>query len=256
VFVGTDAASAESLRARDGFAPFDDPALSSVPGAFRAEPGSWVGISGRARVIMYNTELVDEAELPDSVFDLADARWEGKIAIPSTANSSFSAWVSSLRKLQGDEAAEGLLEALQDNDVEVLAEHTDVRRAVGAGEFELGLVNHYYYQLEKDAGSPVGVIYPDQGDGEVGVLVNAAAASIVAGAPHEENARAFIRFLLSEEAQRIFAEVNFEYPLVEGVTESKADVKRGSFQESDVSLSELGSLNDSTLDLIDGVGLE
>lgn len=256
VFVGTDAASAESLRAKGVFEPFAAPELSALPAEFRTTDGSWIGISGRARVIMYNKNLVSPADLPKSVFDLKDAKWKGKIAIPSTTNSSFTAWVSSVRKLRGDAAAEDLLKALKANDVKVLREHTDVRKAVGAGEFALGLVNHYYYQLEKEAGSPVGVIYPDQGADDIGVLVNSAAASIVKGAPHQENARAFMKFLLSAEAQKIFAEANFEYPLVPGVAEDRADVKRGAFKESKVSLSELGQMNESTLDLIEKVGLE
>lgn len=256
VFVGTDAATAETLRGKGVFAPLDDAALAAIPAAFRAEDGSWVGISGRARVIMYNSDLVPAAELPDSVFDLADAKWKGEIAIPATTNSSFTAWVSSLRALEGDAAAEELLRALKSNDVEILNEHTDVRKAVGRGEFSLGLVNHYYYELEKEAGSPVGVIYSDQGEGETGVLVNVAAASIVAGARHAENALAFIRFLLGDEAQRIFAETNFEYPLVEGVVETRAGVKRGTFKESPVSLQELGLMNESTLDLLEEIGLE
>jgi iron(III) transport system substrate-binding protein len=254
-FIGTDAAAAESLRERGVFATFDDPVLDAIDPAFRAEDGTWVGVSGRARVIMYNTELVEEADLPDSVFDLENPSWSGKVAIPSTTNSSFTAWVSSLRVLVGDERTHDLLEALKENDVTVLREHTDVRRAVGNGEFALGLVNHYYYQLEKEEGSPVGVIYPDQAEGEVGVLLNVAAGSVVEGADHAENAAAFMRFLLGVEAQELFASLNFEYPLIPGV-ETVADVKRGTFTESDVSLVELGEMNDSTLDFIDEIGLE
>lgn len=256
IFVGTDAATAETLRGRGVFAPFDDPVLDSIDPAFHAEDGSWVGVSGRARVIMYNTDKVAEGDVPSSVFDLTDPKWKGEVAIPSTANSSFTAWVSSLRKLRGDDATREFLQALKDNDLNVLNEHTDVRNAVGAGEFSIGLVNHYYYQLEKQEGSPVGVVYPDQGADDIGVLVNVAAASIVDGAPHEENARAFMRFLLGEEAQRIFAESNFEYPLVEGVAETLADVKRGTFKESDVGLQELGAMNESTLDLLEEIALE
>jgi iron(III) transport system substrate-binding protein len=256
VFVGTDAATAESLRAEGVFAPWEAEELAALPPGFRAEDGSWIGVSGRARVIMYNTELVEPAGVPSSVFDLVDEEWQGKVAIPSTTNSSFTAWVSSLRKLRGDDATRDLLQGLKDNDVTVLREHTDVRNAVGNGEFAIGLVNHYYYELEKEEGSPVAVVYPDQGDGEVGVLVNAAAASIVEGAPHSENAEAFMRFLLGETAQQIFAETNFEYPLVPGVAESRAEVKRGTFVESPVSLVELGAMNNDTLDFIDEIGLE
>jgi iron(III) transport system substrate-binding protein len=254
VFVGTDAATAESLRAEGVFATFAAPELQAIPAELRADDGSWVGISGRARVIMYNTELVSADALPDSVFDLTAEEWSDKIAIPSTTNSSFTAWVSSLRKLVGDDETRALLQGLKDNGVTVLEGHTEVRQAVGRGEFSLGLVNHYYYQLEKAEGSPVGVIYPDQ-EGGVGVLINAAAASIVEGAPNRENAEAFMKFLMGTEAQRIFAETNFEYPLIEGV-ETIADVKRGTFRESDVVLAELGAMNEETLDLIDSVGLQ
>lgn len=255
VFVGTDAASAEALREQGVFATFDDPALAAIDGRFRADDGSWVGVSGRTRVIMYNTELVEEADLPRSVFDLADPKWDGKIALPSTTNSSFTAWVSSIRALEGDEAARDLLQGLKDNGAVVVGDHTAVRQAVGRGEFALGLVNHYYYELERDGGSPVGVIYTDQGDGEIGVLMNVAAASIVADAPHAEAAAEFMRFLVSTEAQELFAALNFEYPLVAGV-EERAEVKRGTFKESDVDLVELGTMNESTMDMIDEVALE
>jgi iron(III) transport system substrate-binding protein len=255
IFVGTDAAAAESLRARGVFATFDDPALDAIDAAYRADDGSWVGVSGRARVIMYNTDLVAADALPDSVFDLTAPEWDGKVAIPSTTNSSFTAWVSSLRTLVGDQETNALLEGLKDNSVTVLREHTDVRNAVGNGEFAIGLVNHYYYQLEKAEGSPVGVIYPDQAADEVGALVNVAAASIVQGAPNPEQAAEFMRFLLSAEAQELFAELNYEYPLIPGI-ETVADVKRGEFVESDVSLAELGAMNESTLDFIDALGLE
>jgi iron(III) transport system substrate-binding protein len=86
--------------------------------------------------------------------------------------------------------------------------------------------------------------------------VNVAAASIVEGAEHRDNAEAFMKFLLGADAQRIFAETNFEYPLVDGVAETRADVARGSFRESAVSLQDLGAMNESTLDLLDEIGFE
>ncbi|MEX2236801.1 MAG: extracellular solute-binding protein [Dehalococcoidia bacterium] len=256
LFVGTDAASAEELRDLGVFAPFDSPALEAIDARYRADDGSWVGVSGRARVIMYNTELVEEEELPvpESVLDLVDGEYEGEVAIPSTLNSSFTAWVSALRQFLGDDEAESYLEGLQDNDVLVLRDHTEVRQAVGRGEVAFGLVNHYYYQLEKEEGSPVGVIYPDQGDDQMGVLVNVAAASIVNEAGNREAAEMFMEFLLSEEAQEIFAATNFEYPLIEGV-ETRADVPLGEFKEFDVDLAELGRMNEETLDLLDRLGL-
>lgn len=255
-FIGVDAATAEELREKGVFAKFDAPELAAIDPGLRADDGTWVGVSGRARVIMYNKDLVPEAELPKSVFELTDPKWKGKVAIPATSNSSFTAWVSSLRKLRGDNATRDYLEGLKNNDVQVLIDHTNVRQAVGRGEFALGLVNHYYFELEKDAGSPVGVIYPDQGPGEIGVMFNVAAGSIVEGAKHRENAEAFMKFLVGPEAQRIFAESNFEYPLVAGVAETRAEVKRGTFRESAVNLVEMGMMNEDTLDFLDDIGLE
>ena len=171
VFAGTDAASAEELRASWVFSPSLTLLRWRRLSRFRAEDGSWVGISGRARVIMYNSELVEDEglEIFDSVFDLTDEQYEGQVAIPSTLNSSFTAWVSALRVFLGDEETEEYLEGLQDNDALVLRDHTEVRQAVGRGEIAFGLVNHYYYELQQEEGSPVEVIYPDQGVDEMGV---------------------------------------------------------------------------------------
>lgn len=256
LFVGTDAASAEQLREMGVFATFDSPLLDTIPAAYQSADGTWVGISGRSRVIMYNSELVEEEglELPDSVFDLTDEQYKGELAIPSTLNSSFTAWVSALVAFAGEEATEDYLEGLQDNDVLVLRDHTEVRQAVGRGEVAFGLVNHYYYQLEKEEGSPVEVIHPDQGEDEMGVLVNVAAASIVEGAENRAAAERFMEFLLGREAQEIFAATNFEYPLIDGV-ETRADVPLGDFKQFEIDLEALGGMNEETLDLLDRVGL-
>ena len=255
VFVGTDAATAEALREKGVFAPFTSAVLQQVPAEFRAEDGTWVGVTGRARVIMYNKTLLSDAELPKSVFELTDPKWRGKVAIPATSNSSFTAWVSALRLARGDDATKKYLSDLKKNDVSVLKDHTAVRQAVGKGEFPLGLVNHYYYQLQKAEGSPVGVIYPDQGRNDIGVLVNVAAASLVKDAERPNAAKAFMEFLFTPEAQRIFAEKNFEYPLIPGVP-TIADVPMDKVKRQNVSLVRLGKENAATLDMLDSVGLK
>src|SRR3712207_6397820 len=158
-----------------------------------------------------------DLERPDSIFDLTDPRWKGRVAAPNATNASWIGFLSELRLIAGEARARRWLEGMKRNDLAVLGSHGDVRRAVGSGEFDVGLVNHYYVELEREEGSPVTSVLTDQGRGEMGVVVNAASGGIVAGAEHPENARRMLDFLLSPAAQREFAGRNHEYPVVPGV---------------------------------------
>jgi iron(III) transport system substrate-binding protein len=218
VYITTDILNMSSLAQEKLFTTFTPDAISAVPAQYRAEDGSWTGLTLRARVIMYNTNLVSEAEAPKSVFDLTDPKWQGQIGSADSNNGSFQAHIAAIRESQGDAKAEEFLRGLVANNTRFLGGHTDVRKAVGAGEMKLGFVNHYYYQLSKAEGAPVGVIYPDQGDGQMGVVVNATAAAILKGASNEPLARKFVSYLLTPEGQKSFADLNYEYPVISGVT--------------------------------------
>jgi iron(III) transport system substrate-binding protein len=257
VFVGTGADSAEALREMGAFDTFESEVLTDVPEGYRSSDDTWVGISGRSRIIMYNSELVEEDEipLPDSVFDLTEETYEDHIAIASTLDAEVTAWVSALRLFLGDEEAQAYLEDLQDNGIEVLRNHTEVRDAVGRGETAFGLVNHYYYELEKAEGSPVAAIYPDQAEDEMGILVNVVAAAIVRDARHREEAERFMEFLLSPEAQELFAATNYEYPVIPGLS-TRAERGPDDFKQFEVDLAELGGLHESTLDMLDEIGFQ
>ncbi|MGH2625198.1 MAG: ABC transporter substrate-binding protein, partial [Anaerolineales bacterium] len=125
---------------------------------------------------------------------------------------------------------------------------------VGAGEFPVGLVNHYYYHLQAAEGSPVAVVYPDQGPGQMGVIVNATAIGLVRGAAHAAAARAWIDFLLSD-GQRLFAELNFEYPIDPAVPLHPDVLPLEEFQVAQFDLARAVAELDGTLDLIDRVGI-
>ena len=141
------------------------------------------------------------------------------------------------------------------NEVTFFGGHTDVRKAVGAGEFKLGLVNHYYYYLQKAEGSNVGIIFPDQSDGQIGLITNATAAAVLNGAPHVAAAQAFLDFLVSPEGQKLFAEQNYEYPLLPGV-ELHSDVQpMNNFRFADVDVVKAAENFEATFDLIEIVGL-
>jgi iron(III) transport system substrate-binding protein len=130
-----------------------------------------------------------------------------------------------------------------------------VRNAVGEGEFELGLVNHYYVELEKREDSPVKAIFTDQGADQMGTVVNAASGGIVAGAEHPDNAERLLDFLLERETQRAFAGNNFEYPVIPGVP-APGLRPLDEIRQTRIRLSQLGPELDATLELLDEVNLE
>lgn len=213
VLINSDVLTMASLAAEGVFAPNDSPLVMDVPEGFRADDGSWVALTLRTRVIMYNTDLVSPEELPSSVLDLTDPKWRGAVGSANSTNGAMMAQLVAMRNQLGDTATAEFIRGLVANDTQFFGGHTDVRKAVGAGELKLGLVNHYYYHLSKAEGAPVGIIYPDQGEGEPGLIVNSTNAGIVRGGPNPDLARIFVDFMLSTRGQRVYAEQNFEYPI-------------------------------------------
>lgn len=255
VFITTELFTVQSL-AQDGvFQSYMPVGADQLPAEFLGADNLWTGLTRRARVIMYNADLVSEEELPTSIFDLTDPKWQGQIAAAGSTNGSMQAQIAAMRQLIGEEETEAWLNGLIANDVTFFGGHTDVRQAVGAGEFQLGLVNHYYFYLQQAEGSNVGVIFPDQGEGQIGLITNATAAAVVNGAPHVEAAQAFMDFLVSPDGQKLFAEQNYEYPLLPGV-ELHADVQPlDELRFADVDVVAAAQDFDATFDMMERVGL-
>jgi iron(III) transport system substrate-binding protein len=251
VFVSTELFTIQALAAEGLFQGYQPEAAAFLPVEAIGPEASWVGLTQRVRVIMYNRELLTEDEVPTSIFELADPQWKGKIAAAGSTNGSMQAQVAAMLDLIGEEATAAWLSALQENEAVFFGGHTDVRKAVGAGEFELGLVNHYYYHLEREEGKPVGIIYPDQAEGQIGLLTNMAAAGILNGSRNLPAAHAFIDFLLSPEGQRLFAEVNYEYPLVPGADLHPDVEPLINFRLADVNPAQAAQNLDQTFDLFE-----
>ena len=255
VFITTELFTVQSLAQQDIFQAYRPVGADQIPAEFLDENNLWTGLTRRARVIIYNTDLVSEEEVPVSIFDLTDSKWKGQIAAAGSTNGSMQAQIAAMRQLVGEEETEAWLNGLIANEVTFFGGHTDVRKAVGAGEFKLGLVNHYYYHLQKAEGSPVGIVFPDQGEGQLGLITNATAAAVVNGAPHVPAAQAFLDFLVSPEGQKLFAELNYEYPLLSDVA-LHADVQPlEDFRLADVDVVKASQEFEATFDLIEKVGL-
>jgi iron(III) transport system substrate-binding protein len=255
VFITTELFTAQSLAQQAAFQAYLPVGADQLPAEFLGADNLWTGLTRRARVIMYNADLVSPEELPTSIYDLTDLKCKGQIAAAGSTNGSMQAQIAAMRQLVGEEETITWLNGLIQNEVTFFGGHTDVRKAVGAGEFKLGLVNHYYYHLQKAEGSNVGIIFPDQGEGQIGLITNATAAAVVKEAPHVEAAQAFMDFLVSEEGQKLFAEQNYEYPLLPGVA-LHADVQPlDGFRFANVDVVKAAQEFDAAFDLMETVGL-
>lgn len=216
VFFSQSPGATAFLAERDLLAPMDDEILDVVDERVVSDDGLWVGVSGRQRVLVYNRDQVEASELPASVFDLVEPRYEGRVAVPP-GNGSFQDFVTALRVFEGDERAEEFLSGLAANDAQVYENNSSIVEAVGRGEVDMGLVNHYYNfraQAEDPDVASVNHVFPG---GDLGSIVLAASVSIPAASDQPEVASELVAFLLGEEAQTYFAQETFEYPLRPGV---------------------------------------
>ena len=198
------------------FRPIPAELTESVPKWARAGDGSWVGVSGRARVLIYSSNL-QESQLPTSVEDLTGPEWKGRVAWAPT-NASFRAMVTAMRHLWGEERTRDWLKGMVENEVRVYPKNTPIVDAAGKGEVDLGLVNHYYvHRFLSEQGDDFGARNLFLKDGGPASLVMVAGTGILETGPNPENAELFLRYLLSEDAQQYFADTVHEYPLIQGV---------------------------------------
>ena len=254
VFFGQDAGALGALQKADLLAALPQTSLEKVDARYRSAEGNWVGTSGRARVVAYDTRAVKESELPASVLDLTDPKWKGKVGWAPT-NASFQSFVTALRKLEGDDAAEAWLKGMKANGAKAYEKNSLVRDAIASGEIELGLINHYYVlEVAKEEGAdyPVAVHFFPGGD--VGSLVNVAGVGVLKSSGKAEASQRLVDFLLVDASQQYFAEETFEYPLA-GSTPSPDGVPAlSAIEQPDLDLSNLDDL-EGTLALIEKAGV-
>ena len=255
VFFAQDPGSLGAVEREGVLATLPQEALDRVPARFRDPDGHWVGTSGRSRVIAYNTEALSEADVPDSVFDLTDPKWKGKIGIAPT-NASFQAFVSAMLLELGEERTREWLEGLKANEPKLYEKNTPVVEAVGSGEIELGLVNHYYLYLVKEENPEAAIANHFLTGEDPGALVSVAGAAILETADHPDAAQQFVEFLLSEPSQRFYVDEaeEAEYPVVPGI-EAKAGLPPlESLGGPQIQLDQLGPELEKTLELLNEVG--
>jgi iron(III) transport system substrate-binding protein len=253
VFFAQDGGALGAVAAEGRLADLPSSVLDLVDQRFRSDAGQWVGVSGRARVAVFNTAELEATDMPDSILDFTDPAWRGRLGWAPT-NGSFQAFVTGLRVIEGEEAARSWLEGVQANEPRVYEGNDPALLAVGAGEIDVAFINHYYL-MRKLAEEP-GFAAANHffGAGDPGSLVNVAGAGILTTAPHAEAALDFVEFLLTEESQQYFAEETFEYPLVAGIEADAKLVPLEDIDSPDIDLSDLADL-EGTLALLQEVGI-
>ena len=253
VFFSQDAGALGALSQEGLFAELPEDILSRVDSRFSDPDGQWVGISGRARAVVYNTEALTEADIPESILDFTDEQWSGRLGWAPT-NASFQAFVTALRVERGDDVAREWLEGMVANDIAVYEGNSPIVQAVIDGEIDAGFVNHYYLlRMEAEAGEDLPAENFIYSNGDPGALINVAGAGVLASGS-QELANAFVGYLLDTEAQQYFADETFEYPLIEGVEGDPGLVPLEEIETPDIDLSDLADL-EGTLEMLRDVGI-
>ncbi|MBT2509914.1 iron ABC transporter substrate-binding protein [Streptomyces sp. ISL-98] len=257
VFLAQDAGALSAVTEKGLFAPLPAEVLDKVPKDYRATGGEWVGVTGRSRVLVYNTDQVSTADLPKSVFELTEPKWKGKVGIAPT-NGSFQAFVTAMRVQHGDDKTEDFLAGLKANDAQIREGNGPIVADVDSGRLATGLVNHYYvYELAKEKGTSVDKLkaknhfFPG---GDTGALVNVSGVGVLKDSEADPDVRAFADYLLGTEAQTYFAEETYEYPLVAGVASAPGLPELSSLNSPDIDLNDLGGL-EATVKMIKESGL-
>lgn len=250
VFYSQDAGALAALAEGDALAKLPDDVIDDVPEAFADADGRWVATSGRARVLVYSPERVPNP--PDSVFDLVNAEWRGRVGW-APSNGSFQAFVTAMRQIHGDEATEEWLRGMLANDVREYPKNSPQVQAVGDGEIDIGLVNHYYLFrfTAEDPDFPAANHFTDPG--AAGGLVNIAGVAMLKASANNENALRFVRFLLSEEAQTYFRDETSEYPVAADIDARPELVPLDELDPPSLALTSLSDL-EGTLELLRSTG--
>ncbi len=258
MLITNDASSLELARAAGLFRPINMREVErAIPAQFRAPDNSWVGLSGRFWIIVYNTTMVKPEEVK-SLLDLADARWKDKIAIPNSGSEYLQAGVSVIRASVGDDRTKKFLTGLRDNaGTQVYQKSSQIVEAVAKGQVAMGIVNHYYVyrHLATQPSSPIAVLMPDQQEGGLGAIMNVAGVGILKHTANLDSAKLLVEFLVAQAGQRMFADLDKEYPLHPDVKADPALIERKSFRAALVPLTKLAELREPTLTLIEQVGL-
>ncbi len=261
VLITVDAGRLSRAKEQDLLQPITSEILEkSVPSHLQDVDNQWFGLTKRARIIAYSKDRVKPEEL-STYEDLVNKKWKGKILVRSSSNIYNQSLMASIIANDGEETARKWAEGMVANMARApKGSDRDQVKAVVAGEGDLAIVNSYYIGKmlnspdpeEVKAAQQIGLFFPNQDDR--GTHINISGAGVAKYAPNKENAILFIEFLISEEAQQIFTDANYEYPVLKSVAPVQ-DIKNwGDFKEDNLGLNKLGEHNKKAVLIFDEAG--
>ena len=245
VFLSQDAGALGALSQEDLLAKLPTEITTTIPEDFTSSDDDWVGVTGRARVIAYDSATLSEADVPSSVLELTQPQWNGRVGFPP-GNASFQSFVTALREIEGESAAEAWVTAMAANSPVLTEKNGATLDLVNTGQLDLALINHYYwYESASELGAENMRAQLKFLPGDAGGIVNVTGAGILTGSAGSEEALTFVRFLISPAAQQYFVDETFEYPLLPGIDAPAGLPSLASLANEDFDLGDLDSLSET-----------
>jgi len=227
---------------------------ANIPPQYRAKSHDWTGLSLRARTIVYATERVKPSEL--STYEaLADKQWEGRLCLRTAKKVYNQSLTATMIETHGEAKTEQIIKGWVGNlSTDVFSDDTAVLQAIEAGQCDVGVVNTYYYgRLHKQQPDlPIKLFWPNQGDR--GVHINLSGIGLTKHAPHPEAAKKLVEWMTGEEAQKLFADINQEFPANPQVKPSAVVAAWGTFKADSLPVEVAGKRQAEAIRLMDRAG--
>ncbi len=233
VFWNSEVGRTLMLQDKGMLASYHSPSADDIPAQFKDPEGYWTGFAARARVLVYNKELLAPLDLPQSIFDLTDTTWRGRVTMGYPLFGTTATHVAAWYAVIGAERTEAYLRALKTNEVRIVDGNAMTRDVVVQGEVPLGFTDTDDVNVAIQAGKPVGMIFPDR-DG-LGTLLIPNTVALVTGAPHPDEGKRLIDFLLSREVESKLAfSESMQIPVRDGVEKPAHVPDYGAIRAMDV----------------------
>ena len=209
IIFAQDSGHSGALAKQGSLATLSPDLLANVEKRFQAEDGTWIGTSGRLRVLVYDSKQISPDEMPKSLKELSDLKWKGKLGW-APGNGSFQAHVSVLRNVWGEEETKAWLEGVKNNEPKSYPKNSPQVKATNEGSLVIGWVNHYYlHRVDPNGRTAVNYSFPQE---DAGNILMVSGAGIRKGSTNKEAAEQVLAYLVSKEGQSHFAMNNYEYP--------------------------------------------
>ena len=216
VFWNSEVGRTLVLKGKGVLTPYTSPSAKDIPSQFKDKDGYWTGFAARARVLIYNQVLVSKEELPNSIFDLTQPAWKGKVVMAYPLFGTTATHVAAWYAVLGAERTEQYLRDLKANDVLIVNGNATSRDVVVQGEVSLGFTDTDDVNVAIQSGKQVNMLFPDK-EG-LGTLMIPNTVSLIKGAPNPEQGKKLIDYLLSKEVEKMLAySDSMQIPVRDGV---------------------------------------